>query len=53
MTASLSTCMTSVLSWAVQIENLWHYLKCHFWLNSVYADYDELEHDSKPSTTRI
>lgn len=26
------------------IENLWHYLKSHFWSNRAYADYDELEH---------
>ena len=25
------------------IENLWHYLKSHFWSNRAYADYDELE----------
>ena len=25
------------------IENLWHYLKSHFWSNRVYADYDALE----------
>ena len=25
------------------IENLWHYLKSHFWSNHAYADYDELE----------
>ena len=25
------------------IENLWHYLKSHFWSNRSYADYDELE----------
>lgn len=25
------------------IENLWRYLKSHFWLNRAYADYDELE----------
>jgi transposase len=25
------------------IENLWHYLKSHFWSNRTYADYDELE----------
>jgi transposase len=26
------------------IENLWHYLKSHFWSNRTYADYDALEH---------
>ena len=25
------------------IENLWHYLKSHFWSNRDYADYDALE----------
>lgn len=25
------------------IENLWHYLKSHFWANRAYADYDALE----------
>lgn len=25
------------------IENLWHYLKSHFWSNRAYADYSELE----------
>lgn len=25
------------------IENLWHYLKSHFWSNRAYANYDELE----------
>ncbi len=25
------------------IENLWHYLKSHFWSNRAYADYEELE----------
>ena len=25
------------------IENLWHYLKSHFWSNRAYADYHELE----------
>lgn len=25
------------------IENLWHYLKSHFWSNRSYADYEELE----------
>ena len=25
------------------IENLWHYLKSHFWSNRTYDDYDELE----------
>lgn len=25
------------------IENLWHYLKSHFWSNRVYDDYDALE----------
>ena len=25
------------------IENLWHYLKSHFWSNRTYADYDALE----------
>jgi len=25
------------------IENLWHYLKSHFWSNRAYADYDDLE----------
>lgn len=24
------------------IENLWHYLKSHFWSNRVYADFDAL-----------
>lgn len=25
------------------IENLWHYLKSHFWSNRAHADYNELE----------
>jgi transposase len=25
------------------IENLWHYLKSHFWSNRAYASYDALE----------
>jgi len=25
------------------MENLWHYLKSHYWSNRVYADYEELE----------
>jgi transposase len=25
------------------IENLWHYLKSHFWSNRAYADYDAPE----------
>jgi transposase len=25
------------------IENLWHYLKSHYWSNRAYADYEELE----------
>lgn len=25
------------------LENLWHYLKSHYWSNRAYADYDELE----------
>ena len=25
------------------IENLWHYLKSHFWSNRAYADYEALE----------
>jgi transposase len=25
------------------VENLWHYLKSHFWSNRAYADYEELE----------
>jgi transposase len=25
------------------IENLWHYLKSHYWSNRNYADYDALE----------
>ena len=25
------------------IENLWHYLKSHFWSNRAYANYQELE----------
>lgn len=24
-------------------ENLWHYLKSHYWSNKSYADYDSLE----------
>jgi transposase len=26
------------------IENLWHYLRSHYWSNRVYQDYDDLEH---------
>ncbi len=25
------------------IENLWHYLKSHYWSNHAYADYHQLE----------
>lgn len=25
------------------VENLWHYLKSHFWSNRAYGDYDQLE----------
>jgi transposase len=25
------------------IENLWHYLKSHYWSNRNYTDYDALE----------
>ena len=25
------------------LENLWHYLKSHYWSNRTYADYDALE----------
>lgn len=25
------------------VENLWHYLKSHYWSNRAYADYDHLE----------
>jgi transposase len=25
------------------MENLWHYLKSHYWSNRTYADYDDLE----------
>ena len=25
------------------VENLWHYLKSHYWSNRPYADYDALE----------
>ena len=25
------------------VENLWHYLKSHYWSNRTYADYEELE----------
>jgi transposase len=28
------------------IENLWHYLKSHYWSNRGYADYDALEEAS-------
>jgi transposase len=28
------------------IENLWHYLKSHYWSNRAYADYDALEEAS-------
>ncbi len=24
------------------VENLWHYLRSHYWSNQTYADYDEL-----------
>ena len=24
------------------VENLWHYLRSHYWSNRTYADYDEL-----------
>ena len=26
------------------VENLWHYLRSHYWANRVYADYDALRH---------
>jgi hypothetical protein len=25
------------------IENIWHYLKSHYWSNRAYANYDDLE----------
>jgi len=25
------------------MENLWHYLKSHYWSNRAYGDYEELE----------
>ncbi len=25
------------------LENLWHYLKSHYWSNRAYANYEELE----------
>ena len=25
------------------MENLWHYLKSHYWSNRAYSDYEELE----------
>jgi transposase len=24
------------------VENLWHYLRSHFWANRIYADYDAI-----------
>jgi transposase len=24
------------------VENLWHYLRSHYWANRIYADYDDL-----------
>ncbi len=24
------------------VENLWHYLRSHYWANRIYADYDAL-----------
>ena len=24
------------------VENLWHYLRSHYWANRIYADYDSL-----------
>jgi transposase len=26
------------------VENLWHYLRSHYWANRTYADYDDLRH---------
>lgn len=26
------------------VENLWHYLRSHYWANRVYADYDALRY---------
>jgi len=26
------------------VENLWHYLRSHYWANRTYADYDGLRH---------
>ena len=26
------------------VENLWHYLRSHYWANRIYADYDALRH---------
>ena len=25
-------------------ENLWHYLRSHYWSNRAYVDYDDLRH---------
>ncbi|MHC4498951.1 MAG: transposase, partial [Planctomycetota bacterium] len=24
------------------VENLWHYLRSHYWIDRIYADYDSL-----------
>ena len=26
------------------VENLWHYLRSHYWANKIYADYDALRY---------
>ena len=26
------------------VENLWHYLRSHYWANRIYADYDALRY---------
>ena len=26
------------------VENLWHYLRSHYWANKIYSDYDALRH---------
>lgn len=26
------------------VENLWHYLRSHYWANRTYADYDDIRH---------
>ena len=35
------------------VENLWHYLRSHYWANRIYADYDNLRYAAVVAWQRI